>query len=256
MPSESSSASPTFADLWGLARSLLIYHRPLRTRQLSRFYSQFIRPGDLCFDIGAHVGNRVRAWLGLGARVAAIEPQPRLMRLLRLWYGSNPNVILIEAAVGQMPGRLTLQLSRRNPTVATLSPEWRRRISQTGGFARVRWDDSTEVEVVTMDELIARHGKPAFCKIDVEGFEAEVLAGLSQPLPCLSFEIMAATPDATAASLERLDTLAAYKYNFSPGESLRMQWPEFVSSNMLRDWLRDQGDMAASGDVYARLLSH
>ena len=62
---------------FGIARSLLVYHAiPLRQRRMQRLYRQFVRPGDLVFDIGAHVGNRARALAAIGCRVVALEPQP------------------------------------------------------------------------------------------------------------------------------------------------------------------------------------
>ena len=91
-----------FVHRLGLWRSVLMYHAiPLRRRRLTRFYAQFIRPGDLCFDIGAHVGSRLRAWTPLGARILAVEPQPECMALLRRWYGDLAHITLIEQAVGR-----------------------------------------------------------------------------------------------------------------------------------------------------------
>ncbi len=112
----------------------MYYGVPLRNRALTRFYAQFVRPGDLCFDIGAHVGNRVRALSRLGARVVALEPQPQCMRLLRRWYGHHPNIELVEQAVGTAPSTRTLFISERTPTVTTLSRDW----IAAGGHARVR----------------------------------------------------------------------------------------------------------------------
>ena len=92
-------------------------------------------------------------------------------------------------------------------------------------FARVRWDRSVEVAVTTLDELIAAHGDPAFCKIDVEGFEADVLAGLSRPLRALSFEYLPPAHDAALAVLERVERARRgrgwYEYNYSPVETMR-----------------------------------
>ena len=92
---------------------------------------------------------------------------------------------------------------------------------------------------------------PAFCKIDVEGYELEVLQGVSQPLPALSFEYVAAAKPMALACLERLEALGTYRFNWSAGES--HQWETAV-------WLT-AADMKASlaqiesgsGDIYARL---
>ena len=88
----------------GLLRSLLMYYAiPFRGRQLARFYAQFIQAGDLCFDIGAHVGNQLRVWSRLGARVVGVEPQPACMRFLKRCYRRHPSITLVEQAVGAVP---------------------------------------------------------------------------------------------------------------------------------------------------------
>jgi FkbM family methyltransferase len=120
-----------WAQQRGLVRSLLIYYGlPGRNGRLRNFYSQFIQPNDLCFDIGAHVGNWLRAWAGLGARIVAVESQPQMMQWLKKMYGESeaasgePHITLIEQAVGAKIGSATLYISRRTPTVSTLSTKW------------------------------------------------------------------------------------------------------------------------------------
>ncbi len=175
----------------GLARSLAVYYgNPLKLRRMQRFYGQFIEPGDLCFDIGAHVGNRVFAWSRLGARIVAVEPQPACLAILRRLYGGARGVTLVDQAVGAAPGRQTLRISRAHPTVTTLSQRWIEAVGASTGFAGVAWEEEIGVEVTTLDALIARFGPPAFCKIDIEGYEGEALAGLTQPLRALSFEFV------------------------------------------------------------------
>src|SRR3990172_5141577 len=91
----------------GLLRSLIIYYaKPFQLQRMARFYRDLIGPGDLCFDIGAHVGNRIAVWRRLGARVVAVEPQPSCLTLLRRLYGRDPGVTLVGEAVGAAPDRL------------------------------------------------------------------------------------------------------------------------------------------------------
>ncbi|MFL5031535.1 MAG: FkbM family methyltransferase, partial [Xanthobacteraceae bacterium] len=173
----------------GVLRSLRIYYGDRgRRAAMQRLYGQFVRPGDLVFDIGAHVGDRTAVFQRLGARVVAVEPQPALVKILTLLYGRDPAVTIEAAALGRRSGSVALRLNPDNPTVSTASAAFIAAADGAPGWHGQAWTRSIDVPMTTLDELIARHGLPAFAKIDVEGFEAEALLGLSRPLAALSFE--------------------------------------------------------------------
>ena len=175
----------------GLARSIAIYHAiPFRQRRLRYLYRSLLQRGDLVFDIGAHAGNHVRAMRAIGCRVIAIEPQPDFARVLRLLFGRSPDVTVLEMAVSERPGRGTLSISERTPTVTSLASDWRDARARDDDFARVRWNRIAEIEVTTIDALIATYGEPSFVKLDVEGSEPAALAGLTRPVSAVSFEYL------------------------------------------------------------------
>src|SRR5215211_6140120 len=247
-----------FGRAWGIARSLVMYYgAPGKRRRMLRLYREFLGPGDLGFDIGAHVGSRVRAWRRLGARVIAVDPQPDCVRILRLFFGRDRGVTIVPTAVGARPGRARLAVSTATPTVSSMSPDWIESVTADRSFAWVRWDRSGEVEVATLDDLIAAHGVPAFCKIDVEGFEVDVLAGLTQPVRALSFEYLPPAHDAALAALDLVERLGAaaggYVYNYSPIETMRLATEHWLDAADLVRLLERFRPLGRSGDVYARL---
>lgn len=238
----------------GLLRSLAIYHAiPRRQRRMRDLYPQFVAPGDLVFDVGAHVGNRARAFSSLGCRVVALEPQPDFARLLRALFGRSPRIHILQVAVGDRAGRAILSVSERTPTVSTIEPAWRDARASEPDFAGVRWNQRLEVETTTLDLLIARFGVPSFIKIDVEGGEPAVLAGLTRAVPALSFEYLPRALDQVRACITRLSALGTYRYNWSPGETFSLAAASWLSGKELLGELGTPRARQRSGDVYARL---
>jgi FkbM family methyltransferase len=210
-----------------------------------------VKPGDLVFDVGSHVGDRVAAFRRLSCRVVACEPNPPLVKTLRLIYGRDKNVTVEPVAVGAAPGEIELKVNIDNPTVSTASRDFVKASEGAPGWQGQSWDKSIKVAVTTLDALIARHGIPAFIKIDVEGFEAAALAGLSQAIPALSFEFTTIQRDVAHACLKRCAALGYVRYNAALGESQTLVHPDWQSAEAIARWLDALPMEANSGDVYA-----
>lgn len=235
----------------GVFRSLRLYHGdPARNRAMDALYAQFIGPGDLVFDIGAHVGDRVRAFRRLGARVVAVEPQPALHRTLRALFGRDDAVTLVPSAVGRTSGNATMMINLDNPTISTLSKDFVAASRDAAGWEGQAWPQSREVPVTTLDALIGEHGVPSFIKLDIEGFEAEALSGLSQPIAALSFEFTTIQRPVALTALARCVALGYTRFNTALGESQRLG--EWSSAAEVADWLAALPHEANSGDIYAR----
>jgi FkbM family methyltransferase len=232
-------------------RSLRIYYGDRkRAAAMDRLYGNFVQRGDLVFDVGAHVGDRVASFRRLGARVVAVEPQRAMVRALRLLYGRDRDVSIETVAVGQRPGRVRMLINADNPTVSTASMAFVEAAHGAPGWDTQRWGETADVDVTTLDALIARHGVPAFIKIDVEGFEAEALSGLSQMVRALSFEFTTIQPDAALACIARCEAMGYARFNAALGESQAMIG-EWVDGKAIARWLSALPQAANSGDIYA-----
>jgi FkbM family methyltransferase len=236
----------------GIERSLRIYYDDQRdTAAMDALYAQFVKANDLVFDIGSHVGDRIAAFRRLGARVVGCEPNPPLVETLRLLYGRDSKVTIEPVAVGAAPGDAEMRINTDNPTVSTASIDFVQASRGAAGWDGQTWDKTIRVPVTTLDALIVRHGVPAFIKIDVEGFEAQALSGLSQAVPALSFEFTTIQRDVALACLARCQTLGYVRYNAALGESQQFSHAAWLDADTIGRWLVALPMEANSGDVYA-----
>jgi FkbM family methyltransferase len=169
------------AGLYRPARFVVdhVFHRVRlheRRRRLN-FYRQLIAPGELCFDVGANIGDYTDTLLSLGARVVAVEPQPSCIEELRARFVGHDFATVVPIALGEAEGTARLFL-REHTMLASLIEDWdgRRNLG------------AVEVPIKTLDQLIRTYGHPKYIKIDVEGYELPVVRGLHSKVELISFE--------------------------------------------------------------------
>ena len=161
---------------------------------------------------------------------------------------------LLQRAVGCESGESTLFISERHPTVTTLSREWIERVKPDPSFKDVSWSKTARTGVTTLDELIECYGLPEFIKIDVEGYETEVLSGLSTAVSSLSFECLPVVRQIALECVDHLSQLGHYRYNWSTGESHRLRSSDWLDSQAIGDLVSSLPERFPSGDIYARLV--
>lgn len=216
------------------------------------FYKSWLKRDDLVFDIGANVGRFVRIYHKLGARIVAVEPQEHCVRYLRSRFGK---VATIEpVGLGAETGTLKLYISPSH-TISSFSTDWMKAVNHSGRFGKNSWDKTQHTSIVTLDSLIAKHGKPRYVKIDVEGFELQVLKGLTSPVDFLSIEYT--VPEMSESTLECIrllnDRFPKSRYNYEPGFTHRFALSEWINGADFLDHLKSEAfQKTGGGDIFVR----
>ncbi len=240
--------------LKGIFRSLRIYHGDKAQAQAKdQLYGKFLRPNDLAFDIGAHVGDRISSFRRLGARVVALEPQPLAFRALQLIHGTDSEVTLIQAVCGENDEPVTLRVNSANPTVSSASNEFITAANSAPNWQQENWDTALKVPSMTLERLLSQYGMPTFVKIDVEGYEALILSYLETRIPALSFEFTTIQRQIALDCIRYLQAIGDYKFNVSLGESCSMLYEQNQPAAQIRQLITQMDHSANSGDIYAVL---
>ena len=218
----------------------------------SKFYSNFINPGELCFDVGANIGNRVDAFLNIGAKVIAIEPQEACISILEKKYENK--IQIVKKGVGAEEGLLDFYISDTS-ALSSFSTDWIQSVKISNRFKNSKWNKVQKIEITTLDKLINEFGLPVFIKIDVEGYESEVFTGLSHRIKALSFEYT--VPEQTGkviTCIEKLESIDKdFECNYCIGESMEMTLGLWVSSSRMKELFTEHKFKSSGfGDIYIR----
>ena len=219
-----------------------------RNQSTADLYKRFVPDGSLVFDVGANIGQSAEALLGAGAgSVVACEPNPRCLASLYEKFQGEGRVKIVPKGIADQEGELPFAACSQISGISTFSQEWR----EEGRYASIGWDEPSVAQVTTLDQAIAEFGKPSYIKIDVEGFETAVLAGLSHAVPALSFEFSAEFPVATQACIRRLTELGFSRYHIQVGGWKRFIHAEPVSVEQMLEFIAACPDKRLVGDIFA-----
>ncbi len=222
-----------------------------RQRLLKRaFFSEFLEPGDLVFDVGANLGSYSEIFASLGARVVALEPNPDCVSHIRRSY-PGPLINVIATAVGATPGVATIRLAERSD-MSSMSSDWIQAIRAAQGLDERIWANQITVPIITLNSLIEKYGMPKFIKIDVEGFEESVLNGLSIQPPILSFEFNTNFLDTTLRCLQIFNGMEHYSFNYVIGEPFRFELNEWVQLEQICAAIGSLTMNSGYGDIFVK----
>ena len=219
-------------------------------------YRSFLGSCGLIFDIGAYDGHKTAAFLEIADKVIACEPDPDNFDLLTIRFrNKRKRVVLHQTAVADRAGTGLFHIHYPGSAFNTLNVKWKEMLEADKG---VRWNEvirfsegsSREVPVTTLDELIRLYGVPDLIKIDVEGYEKQVIDGLNREVPCISFECQ--LPEFRDDLLAVLAKLTGFDgetvFNVVHEEALVL--PAFVSYGRILEWM--EGTNLYSFDIVAK----
>jgi len=217
------------------------------------FYTRLIPKSALIFDVGANIGDRVALFNKLNAKTIAVEPQSYCVNYLKTRFKNK--LIIENVALGEKEGVGEIYVSNAN-TLSSMSKKWIDKMKEKR-FKEYEWNKKEKIQITTLDKLIEKHGLPYFCKIDVEGYEFEVLKGLTKKIKLISFEY--ALPEATENiinCINHLSSIGTIECNFVNGESFQFGSDKWLKPGEIINQIVNEFEkkLNTEGDIYVRYL--
>jgi FkbM family methyltransferase len=220
-----------------------------QSRLMRAFYSSLLPKGALVFDIGANVGTMTTIFRSLGAKVVAVEPHPDCARHIeRITF--RDAVAVLQAAVGEKNGLAELNVSDRKDKMSSLSSGWCEAVSKGNPTYAGMWNRKLTVPMITLDSLVERYGLPSYIKIDVEGYEDQVLNALSKCPPLLSFEFNRMFIEPALVCLEN-DIFDESSFNYTLVDPVKFELENWTDRHELKKKLLGLQN-AGLGDIFVR----
>jgi len=209
---------------------------------------KLINKGDLYFDIGAHLGEKSKPFIEKKIRTIMVEPLPICVKTLKKLYSKNSIVKIIPKGLGSKNTKKILSINKQMPTVSTFAKHWK-----SGRFSNLTWSEKTQIQITTLDALIKKFGDPQYIKIDVEGYELNVLKGLSKKSGIISFEITSEFFSDAIKCLKHLKKLSYNSFTFSIGEQKKFfsDWSDYKTIiNLIKKEIKK--DKLFWADIYCK----
>jgi len=178
------------------------FYRSDRERETSEFYIRAIAPTDLVVEVGAHIGFQTLHFAALVAQgeVVAFEPGSNNLPYCLHNCAGVANVEVRRMAVGKSTGTATFyedNVTGQNNSLTEIGREFALDTAKSSHFAGITLTPTT-VQVTTLDHEFADRFVQ-FIKVDVEGGEADVIAGglelIDRSHPTMMIEVAADNRD-------------------------------------------------------------
>jgi FkbM family methyltransferase len=214
-----------------------------------------IKDDSLVFDVGCNMGEKANNFLQLNARVVGFEPQPKCVKELLKRFENNNKIVIEPIGLDSIKGISFIYEASHN-TISSMSLDFINTVKKER-FNGYNWGEKIEINVDTLDNMISKHGKPTYIKIDVEGYELNVLKGLTIPIDIISIEF---TPELCQTSIDCVNYMEKINgdciYNYGYREDLDFKFDKWLTKEELLTYITSITDFKFEfGDIYIKKLN-
>lgn len=182
----------------------------------------------MIFDIGANRGLFTDVCISNNpnSKIITIEANPYLFNYLIEKYKNNKNVEVINTLISKENDRLIPFYLSNADTISTASVDW---ITQSRFTNSYVWYKPIQIKSRSLDSLIDEYGIPELIKIDVEGYEYEVISGLSKKAKEICFEWAEEQYENINKTCEHLESIGYTQFGFIEGDEYMKKPQEYTS---------------------------
>jgi FkbM family methyltransferase len=211
-----------------------------------------IKKNDLIFDVGCNMGNKSQEFLKFDTKIVGFEPQPKCVNMLNNIFANNSSIIIEPIGLDFFKGKSFIYEATHH-TISSMSLDFINKVKEER-FTDCNWGKKIEIQVDTLDNMILKYGTPNYIKIDVEGYELNVLKGLSSSIENISIEF---TPELCQNSIDCINYIETIngncKYNYGYCNNNYFKYENWVNKEEIISYLKSVKDYKFEfGDIYIK----